>query len=64
MGQEKHRALTQAFYKKALGVFLVYDVTQRSSFEQLDYYYKEMENNSTKETQVVLVGNKIDLQND
>lgn len=61
MGQEKHRALTQAFYKNALGVFLVYDVTQRSSFSQLDFYYSEIQNNSSKETQIVLLGNKIDL---
>lgn len=61
MGQEKHRALTQAFYKNALGVFLVFDVTQRNSFSSLDYYYQEIHNNSPKDTKIILLGNKIDL---
>ncbi len=43
---------------------MVYDVTQRNSFEQLDYYFQEMQNNTSKDTQVVLIGNKIDLEND
>jgi len=35
MGQEKYRMLTSTFYSKANLVFLVFDVAQRESFENL-----------------------------
>ena len=61
MGQEKHRALTQAFYKNALGVLMVFDVTSRTSFDKLDFFYNEIVNSSPKHVKILLIGNKIDL---
>jgi small GTP-binding protein len=40
LGQEKFMALAPLFFRKAIGVFLVYDCTDRSSFEALDTWFQ------------------------
>ncbi|KAI8869880.1 ras-domain-containing protein [Ramicandelaber brevisporus] len=61
-GQERFRTLTGAYYRGAHGVILVYDVTQRESFESLEYWMKEMEAHITNEDVVkMVIGNKIDV---
>ena len=47
-GQEKYRALTKVFYKSARVCILVYDITRRTSFEELKkYWIKEIKANSS-----------------
>ena len=47
-GQEKFRSLSKIFYKKANVAILVYDITNRSSFEELkNYWYKEIKDNTS-----------------
>ena len=61
-GQEKFRNIAKQYYKGANGVLLIYDVTSRKSFERIDDWLIELkENNKIDELYVVLVGNKIDL---
>lgn len=61
-GQERFRTLTSAYYRGAQGVILVYDVTDRGSFDHISEWLKEVDIFTTKENVVkVLVGNKIDL---
>ena len=38
-GQEKYRALAKSFYKNAAVCILVYDITRKSSFEELKKYW-------------------------
>jgi small GTP-binding protein len=38
-GQEKYRALAKVFYKNAAVCILVYDITRRTSFEELKKYW-------------------------
>ena len=38
-GQEKYRALAKVFYKNAAVCILVYDITRKSSFEELKKYW-------------------------
>lgn len=40
LGQEKFKALAPIFYRKSVGAFLVYDVTSRKSFEDVDEWYQ------------------------
>ena len=63
-GQERFRTLTSSFYRGAHGCVLVYDVTNRSTFEALrDVWLEEVEKYSTKEDIVkMVVGNKVDLK--
>ena len=60
-GQEKFRAITRQYFKDAHGIVLVYDVNDDNSFRGLSSWLKEIRNNSNKDVSIVLVGNKIDL---
>lgn len=62
-GQERFRTLTSSYYRSAQGVILVYDVTNRSSFENIQNWIKEVNLYSTvPDCKMMLVGNKIDLE--
>ena len=60
-GDEAFGQLRPMFYQGALGAFLVFDVTQRSSFTHLEDWLKELQQNVPQEIPVVLSANKIDL---
>jgi len=60
-GQERYRAIAPSFIKKAEGVVMAYDVTDRQSFEHVESWMKTLENHGEKNVSVVLVGNKVDM---
>lgn len=63
-GQERFRTLTSSYYRGAQGVIMVYDVTRRDSFDNLQHWLKEVKLYSPNNGEGVvklLVGNKIDL---
>ena len=62
-GQEKFRNIAKQYYKGANGVLLIYDVTNKKSFERIAYWMNELkDNNQINELDICLVGNKIDLE--
>ena len=64
LGQEKFKAMAPLFYRKAVGAFLVYDCTNRTSFEQVDEWYQQISSNvDGARVLVMLLGNKCDLPN-
>lgn len=60
-GQERYRAVTSAYYRGATGVIMVYDLTQRVTFDHLQKWYQEVLDNTHEPVEVLLVGNKADL---
>ncbi|EGR28722.1 Ras family protein, putative [Ichthyophthirius multifiliis] len=61
-GQERFRTITSAYYKGADGIVIVYDVTNQSSFDDIDkFWISEVESYAEKNVEVLLIGNKIDL---
>ena len=54
-GQEKYRGLTKIFYKDAKIIILVYDISNRKSFEEIkNYWYKQiMENSNEKISKII-----------
>lgn len=61
-GQEKFHSLTGSYYRGAHGIFIVYSVAERASFDSLRSTLQEVDQHITKRNVVkVLVGNKIDL---
>ena len=60
-GQEIYRSLISNFYRNASLAIMVYSVTDRKSFENLDLWYNELKTNSNNKINVFLIGNKIDL---
>ena len=61
-GQEKFRNIAKQYYQGANGVLLVFDVSDRKSFERIEYWLNEIkENNKIDSMYAVIVANKIDL---
>ena len=60
-GQEKFRAMTRQYFKDSHGVILVYDVSNDNSFKGLNSWLNEIKNNTKNDVSIVLVANKIDL---
>ena len=60
-GQEKYRAIGRHFYKDSYIVCLVYDITNKESFERIKtVWYPELKEHGEKTKILALVGNKID----
>ncbi|XP_061359528.1 ras-related protein RABA6b-like [Gastrolobium bilobum] len=60
-GQERFRAITSSYYRGALGALLVYDITRRSSYENIRKWLMELREFGGEDMVVILVGNKCDL---
>ena len=61
-GQESFRAITRSYYKNSACAVIVYDITNRQSFYNVEQWLKEVKEMCNKEILIVLVGNKIDLE--
>ena len=62
-GQERYRSVTKAYYKGAKGALLVYDITRKSTFENIDSWLIDLRTNADKDILILLIGNKSDLNN-
>jgi small GTP-binding protein len=61
-GQESYLAITRSYYRGADGCMLVFDLTNRKSFENLSMWLSEARQNSNNPNLVILMlGNKADL---
>lgn len=60
-GQEQYRALAPMYYRGAAGAILVFDITNRESFNDLNEWVDLFKSNSGDDSVLVLVGNKADL---
>ena len=61
-GQEKYRSLASMFYKEASAAILVYDITRKDSFEQIQQYWaSQIKENSPSNIILALCGNKSDI---
>jgi len=59
-GQERFRAITTNTYRGVQGVFYVYDITSRKTFENISNWIKEVSSFLTPNTICILIGNKCD----
>ncbi|KAL4431188.1 hypothetical protein ABPG75_006444 [Micractinium tetrahymenae] len=60
-GQERFRTITSAYYRGAMGILLVYDVTDEASFNNIRNWMKNIEQHASDNVVKVLVGNKSDM---
>ena len=61
-GQERYKSITSSYYKGSHGCFIVYDITNESSFENVDKWYQQAQKEASKDVSIILVGNKCDLE--
>lgn len=60
-GMETFLSVCVAYYRTASAVLLVYDVTDRRTFEHILWWCENVRKHSSREASLVLVGNKADL---
>ena len=64
MGQERFKSLTRGYLRDSHGVFLVFDFSQKKTFDSLEFWLDEIKNSDVKKNCVVmLIGNKFDCEN-
>ncbi|CAO1941408.1 unnamed protein product, partial [Urochloa humidicola] len=60
-GQERYRAITSAYYRGAVGALLVYDITKKQTFENIQRWLRELRDHADSNIVIMMVGNKSDL---
>ena len=64
IGQEKFRSLTKVFFKNSGIVIFVFDITDKPSFDDLNYWYKTVDEELGDKPVKGLAANKLDLFDD
>jgi len=59
-GQERFRTITTAYYRGAMGILLVYDVTDERSFNNIHVWHTNIEQHASDGVNKILIGNKSD----
>jgi small GTP-binding protein len=59
-GQERFRTITASYFRGADGIVVVYDVTNRESFQNVDRWLQELDKHADSGVKRVLIGNKCD----
>ena len=61
-GQERFRSLIPSYLKNANCIIIVFDITNKDSFNSLNKWLSDAKNNASEDTIFVICGNKIDLK--
>jgi small GTP-binding protein len=60
-GQDSFKLVRGKFYKQAIAALLIFDITNRKSFDNLKEWIKETYDNVEQEIPFIMIGNKVDL---
>jgi len=60
-GQERFRTITTAYYRGAMGIILVYDVSDEVSFQNVNNWMRQIDQNAAENVNRILIGNKCDV---
>ncbi|RVX13621.1 Ras-related protein Rab11C [Vitis vinifera] len=59
--KKRYRAITSAYYRGAVGALLVYDITKRQTFENVQRWLRELRDHADSNIVIMMAGNKSDL---
>jgi len=62
-GQERYRSLAPMYYRGAAAAIVVYDITNKESFNGAKSWVKELQRRGDPNVIIALAGNKADLEN-
>ena len=60
-GQERYRSITRQFYRDCQGAFIVFDLSKKSSFNEVKNWINELKTHGNDDTVLIILGNKSDL---
>ena len=60
-GAERYKAITTSHIRGADGAYIVYDISNESSFNNLEYWYNCIKDSADSDIIIYLIGNKSDL---
>ena len=63
-GQERFKTITTAHYRNAMGILLVYDITNEQSFKNIEEWLKNIEKHTSQPVNKILIGESCDLDFD
>ena len=63
-GQELFRSVTRGYYRGSSGAFLVFDLTNRLSFDNIGRWLNDVKDSAHNDVVLVLIGNKLDCASD
>lgn len=63
-GQERFRSVSKAYFRNALGAILMFDLTNRQSFDDLGMWINDLNTLCAPNAYIILIGNKLDLRDD
>ncbi|EYB82963.1 hypothetical protein Y032_0346g3146 [Ancylostoma ceylanicum] len=61
-GQERFRTITTAYYRGAMGIMLVYDITNEKSFDNIKNWIRNIEEHASQDVERMIIGNKCDAE--
>lgn len=60
-GQERYKSIVTSYYRGAIGIILVYDISNRTSFNNLIFWLQQIETYCPNNIKILIIGNKNDL---
>lgn len=60
-GEERFKTITKQYYRNANGVILVFDITDRHSFNDINHWLSDIKDNGPDNINMIIVGNKVDI---
>ena len=63
-GQEKYKAITKNLFLKVMGALIIYDITNEASYNNLKSWVKLIKEECGKHMQLIILGNKSDLNDE
>jgi len=61
-GQERFHTITTSYYRGAMGIMLVYDITQPKTFDNIAKWLRNIDEHANEDVEKMILGNKCDME--
>lgn len=61
-GQERFHTITTSYYRGAMGIMLVYDITNSKSFDNIQKWLRNIDEHANEDVEKMILGNKCDME--
>ncbi len=61
-GQERFHTITTSYYRGAMGIMLVYDITNPKSFDNIAKWLRNIQEHANEDVEKMILGNKCDME--